>query len=94
VKKLVFAVSVLALAGCSQYGDSITAEELEGFFRQHKVDGNYAVALKKHSAGESYLVTVHGYPNNLAVCEQLIAPYNKGSESSVIPGTYYCEVLR
>ena len=42
------------------------------------VDGHYAVAIKKRSlGGESYLATVHGYPTNLSVCEQLIAPYNQ-----------------
>ena len=42
----------------------------------------------------AYLATIHGYPNNLSVCKELIAPYNKDSSKSVIAGEYYCEELR
>jgi len=89
---------LITLSGCGKItitvGDSITAEELESFFRKHKVDGNYPVALKKHSIGDSYLATIHGYPDNLSVCQQIIEPYNKNKKSSAIEGEYYCEVLR
>ena len=75
--------------------DSITSEELESFFRARKVDGNHVVALKKRSAGlVSYLATIHGFPDNLSVCEELVVPYNKDSSMSVIRGEYYCEELR
>ena len=84
--------------GCNEItittSDSVTESELEDFFRKHKVDGNKAVALKKQFVGgESYLGTIHGYPTNLSVCEQLIAPYNEDPSLSSLPGTYYCEVL-
>jgi hypothetical protein len=76
-------------------GDSITNEQLESFFRAHKVEGNHVVALKKRSLGAvSYLATIHGYPDNRSVCEELVVPYNKGSSASVISGDYYCEELR
>jgi hypothetical protein len=76
-------------------GDSISSTDLENFFRKHKVDNNYAVAIKKHSlGGDPYLVTIHGYPDNISVCERLIAPYNEDSSLSAIPGDYYCEELR
>lgn len=90
---------VAMLAGCTPgtmtLGDSITNEQLESFFRAHRVEGNHAVALKKRSVGlVSYLATVHGYPNNRSVCEELVAPYNRDSSESTIPGEYYCEELR
>jgi hypothetical protein len=59
------------------------------------VDGTLALALKKRSAGVvAYLATVHGYPDNRSVCEEIIAPCNKDTSTSVIPGEYYCEELR
>jgi hypothetical protein len=75
-------------------GDSITNQQLESFFRAHTVEGHHVVALKKRSLGVvSYLATIHGYPNNLSVCEELVVPYNKEASTSVIAGDYYCEEL-
>ena len=97
------AVLVIALAlfivGCNKLtittGKSISDKELEQFFRKHQVDDNYAVALKKKSLDvTSYLATIHGYPNNLSVCSELIVPYNKDASLSTMPGTYFCEELR
>ncbi len=75
-------------------GDSITSEELEQMLRKHKINGYHAVALKKRSVVDAYLATIHGYPDNLGVCMQIIEPYNKNSDLSAIPGTYYCEELK
>jgi len=101
VKRILPIAVTAMIAGCSldfpvaiTYGDSITEAELESFFRKHKVENHYVVALKKRSIVDVYLVTVHGYPNNLSVCEDLIAPYNKDASRSTIPGDYYCEELR
>ena len=95
---LLIAGIILMPSGCEKItitsGDSITTEKLENFFRKHKVDGNYPVALKKRSIAESYLATIHGYPDNLSVCKQIIEPYNKDPKLSTIEGDYYCEVLR
>ena len=95
---LLIAGIILMLSGCEKVtitsGDSITEEKLESFFRKHKVGGNYPVAIKKHSIAESYLATIHGYPDNLSVCKQIIEPYNKDQKLSAIEGEYYCEVLR
>lgn len=81
------------LAGCGS--GSITADELEAFFNEKRIDNNRAVALKKSSSagGAAYLLTLHGYPNNLSVCEELIKPYNADPKQSVIQGTYYCQQL-
>lgn len=58
------------------------------------MDGNTVAAIKKRSFAQSYLATVHGYPNNMSVCEELIEPYNKDPSLSGVPGEYYCEELR
>ncbi len=94
-----FLLTTSFLVGCGPAtvtsGDSITSDDLESFFGKHKIDGNGAVAIKKLSFGEeSYLATIHGYPTNLSVCEQLIAPYNEDPSLSSIDGYYYCEPLR
>jgi len=39
------------------------------------------------------LATVHGYPNNMSVCEDLIEPYNNDASLSVISGQFFCERL-
>jgi hypothetical protein len=50
--------------------------------------------MKKRSLGTvTYFATVHGYPNNLAVCEEVLAPYNTDVSRSAISGEYFCEVL-
>lgn len=75
--RLLSALGVLALLmGCDQVtvttGD-ISSSELEDFFRKHTVDGKHAVAMKKRSLGSvSYFATIHGYPNNLSVCEEVV----------------------
>ena len=97
--RLAILAGTILLMGCDQVtvttGDSIPSSDVEDFFRKHKVDGYPAVALKKHTLGGSaYLATIHGYPNNRSVCEQIIAPYNKDAALSVIPGEYFCEELR
>lgn len=73
----------------------VSEEGLQRYFKNHTVAGNRVAALKKRIIGNetAYLATIHGYPNNLAVCEDLIAPYNTDSSKSVLPGTYFCELL-
>ena len=79
----------------SGYDDGANAEQ--GLYRQlakHPIGSSPAVMLKKRSmGGVSWLLTVHGYPNNLSVCQQLIAPYNVDRELSVIEGEYFCEEI-
>ena len=99
MRHLLIVSLALLITGCTSTtitsGDSITDSELEQFFVKHKVDGSVVAALKKRSAGVvAYLSTIHGYPNNLSVCEELIAPYNRDASMSVIPGEYFCEELR
>jgi hypothetical protein len=98
MKRIMTLALVAMAAGCGPvsvtFGDSVTAAEVEQFFRKHRVDRIPAAALKKRSVGVQYLATVHGYPNNLSVCNEIIAPYNRDSSLSTIPGTYFCEELR
>lgn len=79
------------LTGCS---GNISDSELEKFFRKHTVDGNVPVALKKKGIAESYLATIHGFPDNMSVCNDLAEPYNNNPDKSVIMGEYYCKELR
>ena len=98
--KFIAAVALaFLLIGCNAVsvttGESISSEQLRAFFGKHKIDNNFAVALKKESAGtHTYLATIHGYPDNPSVCESLIEPYNRDAGLSVMQGVYYCEVLR
>lgn len=97
--RLGLALALCALVGGCDVsvttGASISSSDLEQFFSRHSIDENPAAALKKRSvAGVSYLATVHGYPDNLTVCNDLIAPYDDGSATSRVPGLYYCELLR
>jgi len=87
----------LSAVGCSvgPFDKSLTEERLEAFFRGRTVQGKAVVALKKRTGGlDAYLATIHGYPNNLCVCEELVKPYNTGASMSTLPGQYFCEELR
>ena len=87
-------IAATLLMGCDQDSD-LSDADVEDFFRQHTVGGSHAVAMKKRTLGTvTYFATVHGYPNNLSVCEDVIAPYNKDASLSTIPGEYFCEELR
>jgi hypothetical protein len=90
------------LAAC--HGDASNAPDANGATNfqmklrkvlQDKPEGSSrAVAIVKSGmAGPDWLVTVHGYADNRAVCEQLIREYNEDSELSVLPGEYYCEEI-
>ena len=95
-------IAVILLLGCNgeddhavAQGNDLSETDVENFFRQHTIEGSNAVAMKKRSLGTvTYFATVHGYPNNLAVCEEVLAPYNKDASRSAISGEYFCEVLR
>jgi len=99
MKLIVELIIAGVLAGCGPVtittSSSVSEEEFEQFLRKHRVGRSHAAALKKNSLGVvSYLATVHGYPNNLSVCNEIIAPYNKDASLSSIPGAYFCEELR
>lgn len=87
----------LSAVGCTvgPFGKSMTEEQLEAFVRGRTVNGKPVVALKKRTGGlDAYLATIHGYPNNLSVCEELVKPYNADASMSTLPGQYFCEELR
>lgn len=52
----------------------------------------YAI-MKDGLAGPDWLATIHGYPDNSGVCEELIAPYNSDPSQSTLPGRYFCKEL-
>lgn len=81
-----------ATTGCD-YGES-AEEGLRRQLAEHPTSSAPAVMIKKRNfAGDAWLATVHGYPTNLSVCEQLIEPYNENSELSTFDGEYYCEEI-
>lgn len=105
MRKFMCIVTVLLLTGCNLSSPSvnmkknISEDDLESFFRSKTISGNYAAAIKirftRPLPGVAYIGTIHGYPNNFAVCEELIEPYNADPTLTVIPGsTYFCEELR
>ncbi len=91
-------ILALGAIGCTvgPFGKSLTEDQLEAFFRGRTVHGRPVVALKKRIIGglDAYLATIHGYPNNLSVCEELVKPYNADASMSTLPGQYFCEELR
>ena len=92
---LILILAAVPLLLAFGWGGDLSSSDVEEFFRGHKVDGYPAVAIKKRSpAGVLYLITIHGYPTNMSVCEDLIAAYNKDPSLSVISGEYFCEELR
>lgn len=94
---VVVIVVILAVSGLVTitFGPSVTSSELERFFEKHRVEGYPAAALKKRSVGKViYLATIHGYPDNLSVCNELVAPFNRNPSLSAVSGTYFCEELR
>lgn len=104
MKKLICVMTVLFLMGCDVSSPSVnkknlSEDDLESFFRGKTISGNYAAAIKLRFTlplpGVAYIGTIHGYPNNLTVCEELIEPYNADPTLTVIPGgAYFCEELR
>lgn len=68
--------------------ESLTEAELDAFFRQHTIEGNHTAAIKRRFTvpedDTAYLGTIHSYPDNLAVCEDLIVLYNEDPSLTVI----------
>ena len=87
----------LLLGACSQTGEeaprAYESRVWEAF--ASKPEGkSMAYALKKESMGvTSWLATIHGYPDNATVCEELIKPYNSDPDLSVIEGRYFCQPI-
>lgn len=69
-------------------------EGLKDHLRKYPVAQSQAVMLRKVSIADAWLATIHGFPDNMAVCQDLIKPYNADKDRSVIPGRYYCEPIR
>lgn len=92
MKRLIVLSTSLLLVAC---GSNEGAEEgLQRQLSENPVGSSPAVMLRKDgAAGDAWLATVHGYPDNLTVCEQLIAPYNKDPNLSIMPGRYHCEQI-
>jgi|SRR3989338_8526265 len=79
------------LAGCDWKIQDSDQNDVRDFFARHKVGSSPDYAVMKN--GTDHLMTIHGYGDDLAVCVQLIEPYNRDTSLSVIPGSYSCEPL-
>ena len=79
------------LVACLPNKKNISQKDLIEFFATHRVGNSSNYGVIKN--GEDYLITVHGYLDNKAVCEELIKPYNSDKTLSVLPGTYQCQKL-
>lgn len=87
-------VLVLVLSGCDQSPSSLGEynENLKSAYQSMPPGQSPAYApMKESTAGPNWLATIHGYPDNLGVCEELIEPYNNDPDLSVIQGRCYCE---
>lgn len=60
--------------------------------RPDQLDPAYAI-IKSGLGGDAWLATVHGFPDNRAVCMELIEPYQNDPSRSALPGKYTCRVL-
>ena len=96
MRYLVLMMSGMLLSGCGEASNLEKIESFEGKLRTTYGDkpGSAAYGIVKSSvAGESWLATIHGYPDNEAVCEELIAEYNESPEMSVLAGNYRCDPI-
>ena len=93
---------LFTMAGCSdrpvkeRQVDTLAAFEarLATVYREKPSGYSRAYAIMKKGMGdEDWLATVHGFPDNGAVCEELIKPYNNDPSLSVLPGSYRCKLL-
>jgi len=86
--KMCVPIIALFLVSCGSEGGE---EGLKEQLRKHPVGGSPAVMLKKSGIAESWLATIHGYLDNMSVCEDMIKPYNENPSLSDVEGTYYCQ---
>jgi len=89
-------LAFFVMTGCNNSPSNLDEydENLRAAFQDKPIGKSPAFALMKESvAGPAWLATIHGYPNNLSVCEELIAPYNEDPDLSVLNGKYYCQAV-
>lgn len=101
MKNLVgLSLTVCVLVSCNSSSTVDTAETYEEYesalrsaYSRKPAETDDAVALMKDGVVTSWLATIHGYPNNREVCEELIDPYNADPSLSEMGGRYYCEPI-
>lgn len=90
------AVLSASIAGCSDQQPIETERvgfynKLEAAYKSKPSRWSRAYALMKESpTGEDWLLTVHGLPDNKAVCDEIVEPYNSDPSLSAMSGTYIC----
>lgn len=92
---VIFAVATI-LAGCPQKNGPTPEADIEKFFASVDVENGRPAALKKLSPSlgvTSYLLTVHGYADNLSVCNELIRAHENSGQGNVVDGSFRCELI-
>ena len=94
--RFLLVIACLALTSCGKKPNDIDDYEaaLRETLQNTPLGKAEAYALMKNTvAGPAWLATIHGYPDNLSVCEELIQPYNEDKSLSTLPGEYYYECV-
>lgn len=82
---------ILPLFGCGTGQKEVGQETVKDFFAKNRVGSSPDYAVMKN--GTDHLITIHGYANDLEVCQRLIEPYNRDPSLSAVPGSYTCVPL-
>lgn len=82
---------ILLLSGCESGQKEVGQEAVKDFFAKNRVGSSPDYAVMKN--GTDHLITIHGYANDLDVCQRLIEPYNRDPSLSAVPGSYTCVPL-
>lgn len=100
---LLIGVIIWAAPGCDNVAIFDRSEPFENYdefeaqltksYSRKPPEYSRAYRLMKRGAADAWLATIHGYPDNGAVCAELIEPYNNDPSLSVMSGTYYCEAI-
>jgi hypothetical protein len=92
--------SDVALSDADDADSSVEAEridfygDLEQVYKRSTNRWSRPYALMKvSSAGEDWLLTVHGLSDNEAACEEIAEPYNAKPSLSTLPGDYVCVAI-
>jgi len=84
-------IMFVSLTGCEFKQKAVGQEAVKEFFAKNRVGSSPDYAVMKN--GNDHLLTIHGYGDDLAVCLQLIEPYNRDPSLSVVPGLFTCVPL-
>jgi hypothetical protein len=83
---------LINLTACNRKIDYDQQEKnLKKYFAKNKMGNSPDYAIIKN--GTDYIATIHGMADDLAVCQQIIKPYNENPSLSTFQGDYACVPL-